>query len=549
MRYLLAAEADKIQEFIFRSSRLREVVGASQLLSRFCEEGALPLLKKHGGEPNTDILVNDGGSFRIVFRGGDAESRVQAFGADLAELYRLSVGGSLSVAEPVRWEGPFQEANELAGRALRRAKNHREGSVAEVHMPYMAFCASCGVGLAETYGRLFKEPTDARGRYLCATCQTKAQERWDTRFGFLRSFLVQVIGSEDYLHHFSSPEDADDVAAYDLRKQNYVAYLVADGNGMGKTFGQCNELQIKNLSDGLTEAVLSSLAEVTRNLIARVELRPNKADTKTVPVLPLILGGDDLFVLIPSAYALDFARRFCLAYEKTVGELAKDMGEPKPTVAAAVVICKSKYPYALAHRRAHQLLEEAKRQCKQLAAEKGVHLSAVNFEVILGNRLAGQGEEDKEQWGVVRPSLKPYWATDAPPAEAAEYGISLSALLQQRFALKDLPQKRLAEVRAAFTHLPDELKVGNRKKELAQWEKIYLERPFVRSGFNQELWDAMRDLGQESVEGETKHHWLETRRNGKSPLAHGLPDLIETWDFAQDLEKSPEDYEAEEREA
>jgi hypothetical protein len=35
-RWLLAAEADQIQDSIFRSSRLREVVGGSQLLTRFC---------------------------------------------------------------------------------------------------------------------------------------------------------------------------------------------------------------------------------------------------------------------------------------------------------------------------------------------------------------------------------------------------------------------------------------------------------------------------------------------------------------------------------
>ena len=81
MRYLLAAEADKIQDFIFRSSRLREVVGASQLLARFCEEEGAPLLLEQlafGGDPNQDIVVNDGGSFRIIF---DDADQAKLFGA------------------------------------------------------------------------------------------------------------------------------------------------------------------------------------------------------------------------------------------------------------------------------------------------------------------------------------------------------------------------------------------------------------------------------------------------------------------------------------
>ena len=49
MGYLLAAEADKIQDLIFRSSRLREVVGASQLLTRFCRRSRTAPRKVWGG--------------------------------------------------------------------------------------------------------------------------------------------------------------------------------------------------------------------------------------------------------------------------------------------------------------------------------------------------------------------------------------------------------------------------------------------------------------------------------------------------------------------
>ena len=45
-RYLLAAEADKIQDFIFRAAKLREVGGPSRLLARFCVEGVNALIKE-----------------------------------------------------------------------------------------------------------------------------------------------------------------------------------------------------------------------------------------------------------------------------------------------------------------------------------------------------------------------------------------------------------------------------------------------------------------------------------------------------------------------
>jgi hypothetical protein len=554
MRYLLAAEADKIQDFIFRSSRLREVVGASQLLSRFCKEGAPPLLHAHGGDPKTDIVVNDGGSFRIIFEDPDldqAQKRASDFAADMAELYRLSVGGTLSVAKPVELNEDFRAANKEADKALRRAKEHRQGAVAEPHMPYVAFCASCGIALAERHGRLSGEPASVRPRYLCRDCQAKARERDRKPHAILDRFFeaycrpasVDLGSAPDP----DWPEDADDVAGFDLRQRNYVAYLIADGNNMGQIFRECDEEQIQRLSNRLPHALSVSLAQPAA---AFRKVVPGKE--AMIPVLPLILGGDDLFALIPAPYALEFACRFCLAYEEELGTLVQELclHVPKPTVAAAVVICKSKYPYALAHRRAEELLAEAKRQSKLLAAHFGEHLSAVNFEVILGNRLAGYDGNDEEWHRAVRTTLRPYWAVKkgTPLSERARsYGIGLHQLLAQRLALKDVPNKRLVELRRHFSNLPSDITIINRQEYLEAWT-TGLNPLLTRSGkvLGPKLQEAMEALGQPLDAGTYRHHWREMYGDRGVTMGHGMLDLLEAWDFAQDLDNVPEMYEAEE---
>lgn len=553
MRYLLAAEADKIQDFIFRSSRLREVVGASQLLSRFCEQGVPLLSREYDDYSETDILVNDGGSFRIAFAGPKAREQAVRFGSDLAELYRLSVGGTLSVAEPVELNADFRAANEEAGKALRRAKNHRQGAIAEPHMSYVAFCASCGVALAERHGRLSGEPSSVRSRYLCQDCQAKARER-DRKPPAILDRFFEAYCCAAGIDPGSAPdpdwpEDADDVAAFDLRQRNYVAYLIADGNNMGRLFGECDEGQIQALSSGLPHALHESLAEPAA---AFRKVVPGKG--AMVPVLPLILGGDDLFALIPAPYALDFACRFCLAYEQELGRLVQglDPNMSRPTLAAAVVICKSKYPYALAHRRAEDLLADAKRQSKLLAELSGERLSAVNFEIILGNRLAGFDGDDEEWHKAVCTTLRPYWAIEKGTSlsEAAqECGISLYQLLAQRLALKDVPNKRLIELRKHFANLPRDITVIDRHERLETWTKS--SGPyFTRSGkvLGPKLQEAMGALGQPLEAGIYRHHWRELYRDGEINLAHGMLDLLEAWDFAQDLDNRPEAYEAEESE-
>lgn len=89
-RYLLAAEADRIQDLIFRSSKLREIVGGSQLLTRFCHEA--PGVIGSEGFQDENIIVADGGAFRLVFDGELIEAKRLL--AQIAELYHRVTGGA-----------------------------------------------------------------------------------------------------------------------------------------------------------------------------------------------------------------------------------------------------------------------------------------------------------------------------------------------------------------------------------------------------------------------------------------------------------------------
>jgi hypothetical protein len=346
------------------------------------------------------------------------------------------------------------------------------------------------------------------------------------------------------------PEDADDIARLDLRQRNYVAYLVADGNGMGRTFGMCGQEQLTKLSEGLSPILQDSLAAAAasfRNVVSE--------QAHMIPMIPLILGGDDLFALIPAPYALDFTRRFCLEWERRMKKLADEIGLtdlPRPTVAAAVVICKGTYPYALAHRRAEALLKEAKRQSKLLAAETGEHLSAVNFEVILGNRLAGQEDDDAKNSRVVCLTLRPYWVCDGDLSQnAKERGFEIKTLLDQRLTIKDIPNKRLAELRRCFEDVPTSITIRDRNQTMQTWTNRQLDNVLQRLSTTSraKLETALTTLGKSRNDSNSDHHWREIRRGDATPFAHGMLDLLESWDFAQDLEYRPDDYEPQEEEA
>jgi len=524
-QYLLAAEADQIQDFIFRASHLREVVGGSQLLTCFCKQVPDKLLL--GVE--ADIVIKDGGSFRIVF--GDVDA-ARNFGADLAEIYRRVADGTLTVAEPVEvTNGDFAQASKKAEEKLREAKRWRRVAEATPQIPYIAFCASCGVGLAVTHEKHHPDDTTEDSNYLCRACQVKAQERDDDEqdSGFLDKFKEAVVGSKT--GQYTLPFRPKQVSCYDPRR--YIAYLIADGNNMGKVFGSCNQEQMKALSRAMPKMLRASLAQPTKQLM--------KDNDTFIPVLPLILGGDDVFALLPAPWALDFARVFCLEFEARMrafvakNNLNNSVLPDTLTVSAAVVICKETYPYALAHRAGEARLERAKQVGKALAYHKSIHLSTVDFEVILGSQAAVEESDGK--------TLRPYWVLPngqkEMPAEANGWGLPLQYLIQQRWELRNLPGKRQAQLRKHFAHFPSS------EQEQKEWRgKIerLLKRVDRDAQAGQALREALTQLGDTSQEGLYR---VSRRNEERSRYSHGLPDLLDAWDFAFDLTKTPGDYEGE----
>ncbi len=548
-RWILTAEADKIQHFVFRSSRLREVVGGSQLLTDFCDEVTRAI-------PPADCIVADGGAFTLLF---DDPTRAADFGRALAQQYYEMTNCTLTVAHLTDWSGEpedFSDANRRAHLSLVSAKRQGRAAAGVGQGPYVAFCASCGVGLATTHHPLVEGES---AQYVCDVCLRKAEKRGGEGSRFLREFKQAVVG--DRFNCFNLPVEPEKLTGK-WEARNYVAYLIADGNGMGKVFRQCKDPgQLHELSTGLEDVVRQSLAAPTRKLMGQA---PRGSDQNLIPVLPLILGGDDVFVLLPAAYALDFARQFCLEYETRMAALLKRIGlsDMRATMSAAVVICKSKYPHTLVHKHGERLLQEAKRLSKAVAVrekerpgdkavgsnkeqESDHNYSSVHFDVILGSRLPREtGETQRYQ-----NTLAPYWvfSPDSAPEFPQNIGLPLDRLLAQRLALakQQIPNRRMIQLRALYdpSRLPDKT-----AEALGLWS-AELARIKARMARNEKdvetLEQTLKQLG-----GDRDGYWLPMNRPGTTTETifegHGLPDLIQMWDFSWYLDENRGVYTAQE---
>ena len=519
-RYLVAAEADKIQDFVFRASHLREVTGGSSLLTRFCQEVPRDCL----GCQSDDIIISDGGSFRLAF---DTLGKAVEASHKLADLYYLTAGCNLTVAEPVEWDGDeatFAAANELAGSRLRAAKRSADATMTP-HMPQMAFCASTGVELAAA----FAEPKKDRARtYLSNSSLTKKREWEGKKEDFLLDFARRADPKSQDPSVLDVPIEPGEVGrAGGYEPRDYVAYLVADGNGMGAIFDRCKTRKsLGTLSLRLGEIVRDTLAEAAKKVMQHPTLQKGNY---FVPVLPLILGGDDVFVLLPAKWAISFAQEFCRNFENQMGTFLRQQPElanaPTPTMSAAVVICKSKYPFYLAHQRGEQLLKEAKRLSKSQTKRP---MSAVNFELIVGNRLVDHSRET----GGYRPTLRPYWVGDPPDVH-----LSIQQLLGARLGLRSLPQKRRAQLRAFFE--PPVLQIDGAKGD--QWRDD-LEKLAARVGelsgdetIARTITGALTALGNDRG----AYYW---RSPDVDANGNALPEVLDLWDFLYDLNENQNKY-------
>ncbi len=570
-KFLFGAEADKIQDTLFRAGRQRQVVGGSRLLTEFGDV-ARELAGKYGAA-KADVLINAGGSFRILFPSATA---AQEFGRDLAESYRLLLDASLTCTDPpLAVNGNFDQANHAIGESIRRLKGSPRGETDPAHAPTTAFCQASGVGLAGMHDYDYSAPSRARTadkKYLShfASRMGTAGKDLKTQDAFLSP--IRKLLPPSY-RSYQWADDVDEIAKYDGERGN-VAYLIADGNNMGELFGECDAAQLVALSVELEKAMRRAVGFPLPHLATRLSAK------KTLPALPLILAGDDAFVLLPAPYALDAAQQFCLTFERELrtsafSELrakAQARAEkylPPPTMSAVVIICKSHYPYHLAHQRGEELLK----QVKQLVKTVGVHnddaswRSAIAFNMIIGSELVAVREETRN--APYRSSLGVYWATNSYGAEGAPemtQGLTQNAqraalpiqdLIDQRRALKDLPAKRLEQVRELYA--PEAL-ARNEGELKDAWvprlekllDRVAATQPAKSKNVTskkdslQTLKDALSALGNSDAQSDIGY-WREVKRPGQALFfAHGLPDLIEVWNYAQSLACSLDAYRVEE---
>ena len=236
---------------------------------------------------------------------------------------------------------------------------------------------SPAVSPAPRTGRPAVGKSDADGEFMDAAARLKA------KYSKSKSLVHRFSTDDDYrwpldLHPGGSdrqrkaPNDQDTLKIFPFQHPGqYLAIVHIDGNSLGQrlmSLGASESAKkdfigtYKKFSDAIEACTSAAAAKATTDV-----LLPN-SEKFIVPARPIVLGGDDLTLIVRADLAIDFVRVFLAQFEIETTKTLKGMGLTGMTACAGIAYVKPTYPFHLGHEIAESLCGRAKTFSKKIAA-------------------------------------------------------------------------------------------------------------------------------------------------------------------------------------
>ncbi len=442
--HLVLIETAANQAFIFGSNRLREQVGASQLIhdvSRWVLEAVLGPEPKEGIPPAltadarldplerldplkrlealrtladdwkierdcVEVLVAASGKAVLLAptREAGAEIIAAVTKRALDEAPGLTVRGfigdafSLSAASAAPDDTSANNARSVAGSAVEKVHAGIERlrlstPPSETRFPTLPFLEPCvSTGRPANIMHINRGP----GRTEPVPVSLATQAKLDA----FANGCKRIAASAD-------PEDRSSFASSITALENdettgsMLGVIHADGNGFGQIFLEFDAVLRKAGDhpevryDGSTRRYLDlyrafSLAldscgiKAFRAALGTLEASLSGGGGKNrFPVLPVVLGGDDLTVICDGTIAIDLAAEYLKAFEQTTANdplIAALTDAQGLGAAAGVALIKPHHPFYRAHGLADELAKSAKATKRRLGTSA---VSAFDYQIVL----------------------------------------------------------------------------------------------------------------------------------------------------------------------
>jgi hypothetical protein len=487
---------ERVQTWLFSIPRLRAMVGANVLLGEVLQH-KLPALVASGegrwevkrpgkdkkfpkrdkddlphdhDDPRDDaergITSRHGGHFEVQLVRGE-----EALAAAAAELLRRELPG-------LRFQ------IEIDG----EAPPARSATLISAELPVLAPCAWSGEGLASAVA---KQGSDREPASLEACRRQEAARRAErgAPLSLASALMSEVPGRL---------ADTFD----ELVGDRYMAVIHADGNGVGAG--------LKRDAGALLQAGFHHRNRVLLKRALRDAMMKcrdpddERSEDAVAPLIPLMLGGDDLLVVCRATVALQFVKDLCAKLAEL--QQHRKSGEFLLTLGVGVTFA----PFTLPFHQLHQVAEALASSAKRKEAKKA--FSVVDWAVFTSAWAEKDLAKYRRQHWVRGPSSTPRLLSQRPLPVLAQPHHPRS--LEQLLLGANLLEERQAP-RSQLRYLVEQLSRGEQLAELA-WEEL-----------SKEAHDALEAAGVSRV-------WdSEQERSGKEPALRftAIHDLVEVYEI------------------
>ncbi|HMX28730.1 MAG TPA: hypothetical protein PLD20_12595 [Blastocatellia bacterium] len=400
--YLVLIETSGNQNYIFATNKLRENVGASELTYRAGAQWVLDAVGEEMGQPSLwsdnaterrrnlcdstinrpiglgvpiEVITATSGKALLLVEKPEIGQKIikKVTTSALKKAHGLDICGVIS--KEVKDE-PLDAIMDEVRQKIEQQRTLRPGPAMRfLRLPIIRDCASSGYPAARWHA---DDENDQEARSIASICKSKNRKSYEERMQTpeLEKRDVRLAKNIDEMEKVCE----------------WVAVIHSDGNGLGEIFlkfglhagcsdAGSNRDYIKKLR--CFSIALDVCAEKAF-YAALDEMIKRKFDAWIkLPILPILLGGDDMTIICDGRAALQFTRDYLQAFEEETGKShelfeknspqAKDdlldivaeiadaaLKDRRISACAGIAIIKPHYPFFAAYKLAVELIESAK---------------------------------------------------------------------------------------------------------------------------------------------------------------------------------------------
>jgi hypothetical protein len=421
--FLILLDTPGIKQFVFGTDPLAEVRGASALLDRLNREETRRLLEEAFPGRVMEAYAA-GGAAQFVVSAEDWQA-VNNVLERLAALYAEQTGGEVQLLwgigelapdDPGGYRAALRAA--FSDLAWRRFTAREQPTV--LTFPLAVECQSTSY-LPATRKRVWADEI----RLVSEASDRKYREISEVNPGRLWAEFIHALdlpATVKQTPHWLRCTTLQEIGEYSESRAGYLGLVYADGNAMGRLVQELESLEVarafSTLVDGsIRDACHQALKELFRETLAEIRIRcdptSNYVQLRKIPGDILLLGGDDLVVVLPAELAVPFSIRLSELFEEYSGQRQEELEEPARrffrqrlegrglTVSCGVVIAPSRFPFYLLLDLAEELLASAKKGgSRDPEATRYWVPSYIDFHIQAGSAVHDLHAIRREEYGV-----------------------------------------------------------------------------------------------------------------------------------------------------